>query len=57
MKLRSKVSDAAHEVKQTAERVGVSVQWNTLALIAVTLVASAALFIATSAMLRVVTTA
>lgn len=52
MKLRSGITQAATEVKSTAEKIGTSVQWNTVALVAVTVVASLALFMATTAMLR-----
>lgn len=52
MRLTRDVSDAASEVKNTAQQIGTSVQWNTAALIAVTLVSVVALFVATAALSR-----
>lgn len=53
MKLRKQAAEAASEVKTTAQRIGESVQWNTAALIAVTIVSVAALMIAVSVSARV----
>lgn len=52
MRLTRDVADAASEVKSTAQQIGNSVQWNTAALIAVTLVSVVALFVATAALSR-----
>lgn len=52
MNLRKNVANAANEVRDTAEKIGTSVQWNTVALVGVTVLASVALFIATTALLR-----
>lgn len=52
MKLRSQVTEAASEVKNTAQRIGDSVQWNTAALVAVTVVSVVALIVATAALSR-----
>ncbi len=52
MRLTRDVSDAASEVKNTAQQIANSVQWNTAALIAVTLVSVVALFVATAALSR-----
>lgn len=52
MKLRRQAAEAATEVKETAVRIGNSVQWNTAALVAVTIVSVVALFVATAALSR-----
>lgn len=52
MRLSRKVSDAAAEVKSTATAIGNSVQWNTAALVAVSIVSVVALFVAVSALSR-----
>jgi hypothetical protein len=48
VKIGRGISDAASEVKDTAEKIGTSVQWNTAALVAVTIVAVVALVVATA---------
>lgn len=52
MNLRKSATNAANEVRQTAEKIGTSVQWNTVALVAVSVLSAAALFIATAALLK-----
>jgi len=52
VKLTRQVTSAATEVKDTAEKIGNSVQWNTAALIAVTAVSVVALIVATAALVR-----
>jgi hypothetical protein len=52
VKLRAGITEAASEVKDTAARIGSSVQWNTAALVAVTVVSVVALIVATAALNR-----
>lgn len=49
MKFRRTAVDAATEVRDTAARIGNSVQWNTAALIAVCIVSTVALVVAVAA--------
>lgn len=52
MKLRIQAAEAAQEVKTTAQQIGSSVQWNTAALVAVSIVSVVALIVATAALSR-----
>ena len=52
MKLGRGFASAAEEVKSTAEKIGTSAQWNTTALVAVTVVSVVALIVATAALSR-----
>lgn len=52
MKLRSQATQAATEVRDTAQKIGTSVQWNTAALAAVTIVSVVALVLAVAAINR-----
>lgn len=52
MKFRRTAVDAATEVRDTAVRIGTSVQWNTAALIAVCIVSTVALVVAVAAINR-----
>ncbi len=52
MKLRTGITDAASEVKETAERIGESARWQTIALVAVTLVSVVALTVGCAALAR-----
>lgn len=49
MRLKTRITSAAEEVKSTAEKIGTSVQWNTVALVAVSVVSIVALLVATTA--------
>jgi len=52
MRFPSRASQAATEVRDTAQKIGVSVQWNTAALIAVCLVSVVALVVSVAAINR-----
>lgn len=52
MKLKRGITEAAAEVKNTAEKIGTSVEWQTLALIAVTAVSVMALAVGCAALAR-----
>ena len=52
MKFRSTARQAATEVRDTAQKIGTSVQWNTAALVAVCIVSTVALIVAVAAINR-----
>lgn len=52
MKFRSQATRAATEVRDTAQKIGTSVQWNTAALVAVTIVSIVALVVSVAAINR-----
>lgn len=52
MRFRSTAQQAATEVRDTAAKIGTSVQWNTAALVAVCIVSTVALVIAVAAINR-----
>lgn len=52
MKFPSRATQAATEVRDTAQKIGNSVQWNTAALVAVCIVSTVALVVAVAALNR-----
>lgn len=52
MRIRRTAAEAATEVRDTAQKIGTSVQWNTAALVAVCIVSVVALVVAVAAINR-----